>query len=193
MSFASSTFRVLLLAGLWTAVPAASQAQSSTGTTANGFALKDGAYRLNGVVMQLQAGQSTRLSAPLKFTNGLTLRPDGIMVAKDGARQLLGEGKAINQQGDVVNLRDDMMAAEAIQQYDQKVTGATPTVVPSRSIPVDPTITATLRQTEARLQVLRQLADRLNQRASTALGTNSQAEAAQLDAKLRTLDARLRR
>lgn len=115
------------------------------------------------------------------------------MVAKDGARQLLGEGKAINPQGDVVNLRDDMMAAEAIQQYDQKVTGATPTVVPSRSIPVDPTITATLRQTEARLQVLRQLADRLNQRASTALGTNSQAEAAQLDAKLRTLDARLRR
>ncbi|SNS03155.1 DUF6799 domain-containing protein [Hymenobacter mucosus] len=193
MSFASSAFRVLLLAGLWTAVPAASQAQSSTSTTANGFALKDGAYRLNGVVMQLQAGQSTRLSAPLKFTNGLTLRPDGIMVAKDGARQLLGEGKAINPQGDVVNLRDDMMAAEAIQQYDQKVTGATPTVVPSRSIPVDPTITATLRQTEARLQVLRQLADRLNQRASTALGTNSQAEAAQLDAKLRTLDARLRR
>lgn len=152
-------------------------------------ALKDGAYRLHGVVMRLQAGQSTRLSAPMKFSNGLTLRTDGIMVGKDGSRQLLEEGKAINMQGQIVNFRDDMMSAAAIERHDNQVTGYTPTVIEGRTqAPVSPEILASLRRTEARLAVLQQLAARLNERASAALGSSTQSAA--LDAQLRELDAR---
>ncbi|TGD78270.1 DUF6799 domain-containing protein [Hymenobacter wooponensis] len=178
----------LLLAAA-TSNRAAAQSINSTVPTVD---LKDGAYRRNGLVMRLQAGQASRLSAPMQFDNGLTLRPDGIMVSKNGTRQLLEEGKALNMQGQIVNLRDDMKTAADIERHDQQVTGAKPTVVsmPAPSQTVAPEVLAALSRTEARLATLQQLTVLLNERTSSTGSTASQTQA--LDTRIRELNAKLR-
>ncbi|QJX47184.1 hypothetical protein HMJ29_09630 [Hymenobacter taeanensis] len=154
--------------------------------------LKDGAYRRNGLVMRLQAGQATRLSAPMRFDNGLTLRPDGIMVSKDGTRQLLEEGRALNMQGQIVNLRDDMKTAAAIERHDQQVTGAKPTVIitPAPNTTVAPEVLAALQRTEERLATLQQLTVLLNERAASMSGTSPESQT--LDSKIQELQSKLR-
>lgn len=191
MSFLTLSTRLLLCGGLVFATAQHAQAQAAA-TTTTATDLKDGAYRRNGVVMRLQAGQSSRLSAPMKFNNGTTLRPDGIMVSKDGTRQLLGEGKALNLQGDIVNLRDDMKTAEAIERHDEKVTGYKPTVIstPAPAQTTSPELQAAMRRTEERLATLQQMSTLLDQRASTVVGATPQAQP--LDARLRELDAKLK-
>lgn len=191
MSFFSLSASLLLCSGLAFASVQQVQAQAQTATTTT-TDLKDGAYRRNGVVMRLQAGQSSRLSAPMKFNNGTTLRPDGIMVSKDGTRQLLGEGKALNLQGDIVNLRDDMKTAEAIERHDEKVTGYKPTVIsmPAPAQTTSPELQAAMRRTEERLATLQQMSTLLNQRASSTVGTTPQA--APLDTRIQEIDAKLK-
>lgn len=192
MSFLSLSIRLVLCGGLVFASAQYVQAQTTTAGSVTTADLKDGAYRRNGVVMRLQAGQSSRLSAPMKFNNGATLRPDGIMVSKDGTRQLLGEGKALNQQGDMVNLRDDMKTTEAIERHDEKVTGYKPTVIsmPAPKQTASPELQASMRRTEERLATLQQLSTLLDQRASAAIGATPQA--ATLDTRLREIDTKLK-
>ena len=186
-------FRLLFCSSLVLATATANQVVAQASTTAiPTVELKDGAYRRNGVVMRLQAGQASRLSAPMQFDNGLTLRPDGIMVSKNGTRQLLEEGRALNMQGQIVNLRDDMKTAAAIERHDQQVTGAKPTVVamPAPNPTVPPEVVTTLRRTEERLAMLQQLTVLLNERASAA--GNGSAQIQVLDSRIKELDAQLK-
>ncbi|MCB2409507.1 DUF6799 domain-containing protein [Hymenobacter lucidus] len=176
---------------LLTAAPTRAQTQPTATTPAP--SLKDGVVRRGGVTLRLQAGQSSRLSAPITMANGLTVRPDGIMVGKDGSRQMLPEGKAVNMQGTVVNFTDDMMSAPAIEQHARQVTGQpTETTLPGGSLPLVPQRLATeLRRTEQRLLLLQQLSDRLAERTTAAVGPNP--GAATIDTKLQGIDSQLRR
>jgi hypothetical protein len=152
--------------------------------------MKDGVYRKGGVVMRLQAGQSTRLSAPVTMDNGLTIRPDGIMVGRDGTRQMLEEGRAVNLQGQIVGLTDDMMSAPAIEQRARQVAGVTETVLPMPTAgPVSAALAKELRRTEQRAALLQQLSDKLAQRAAAV---SSGSSFAALDAQIQALDAQLK-
>ncbi|MBC6991352.1 DUF6799 domain-containing protein [Hymenobacter sp. BT491] len=152
-------------------------------------ALRDGVFRRGSVMMRLQAGRVSRLTAPLTLANGMVVEPNGTVISKDGARQLLGAGRAVNLQGEIVNFRDDMMSATAIEQYDQQVTGAAATriEVPSTS-PVPPNAAAELLRAERRLALLQQLSELLDQRASTTIKS---ARFQQLDAEIKSLAAQL--
>jgi hypothetical protein len=194
MSFSLLLKRLLFCGSLLVATATShSVCAQTTKAAAPQADLKDGAYRRNGIVMRLQAGQASRLSAPMKFDNGLTLRPDGIMVGKDGSRQLLEEGKALNMQGQIVNLRDDMKTAAAIERHDQQVTGAKPTVI-TRSVSTDivsPEINAAVRRTEERMSTLQQMSTLLNERATTAAGASSQSQS--IDTRIQEIDTKLKR
>ena len=166
-------------------------AAPSSAQTTPAPTLKDGVYRKNGLTMRLQAGQSSRLSAPVKMGNGLTIRPDGIMVSKDGTRQILEEGKAVNLQGQVVNLTDDMMSDPAIQQRARQVAGVTETRISMPGpTPVPQRLANELARTEHRLALLQQLADKLSQR--TALAAGQSVDAAALDAQIKAIDDQLK-
>lgn len=162
----------LLLGGLLTsAVLTPAQAQNQPTTPVQPAAqLKDGAFRRAGKTFRLQAGQVFTLTAPLRFVNGLTLRPDGIMVSKNGNRQLLENGKAINMQGDVVLYRDDMMTPEAISRHDEQTTGAAGTTTITIPAAVNlSALNAELQRTAQRFEQLRQLSQLLDQRATAAV------------------------
>lgn len=136
--------------------------------TTKAVTLKDGAFRRNGKVFRLRAGQATPLTSAMRFSNGLTLQPNGTLISKSGGRRQLAEGRAVNMQGDVVIYRDDMMTARAIEQYDEKTTGAKPTVV---EIPASVNFAAVgpaLQRTAQRLEQLRQLTTLLDERATAA-------------------------
>ncbi|PJJ48774.1 DUF6799 domain-containing protein [Hymenobacter chitinivorans] len=187
--FACLAFASFLL----TAPAALAQTTPAASTSTAAPSLKDGVARRNGLTMRLQAGQMSRLSAPVTMDNGLVVRPDGIMISKDGTRQMLPEGKAVNMQGNIVNFTDDMMSAPAIEQRARQVTGQpTETPVPGATRPLVPQRLATeLRRTEQRLQLLEQLSDRLAERTKVAVGANP--GAAPIDSQLQTIDAQLRR
>lgn len=181
------TFGCLLLA----TTPAL--AQKPAPATTKAATLKDGVARRGGVTLRLQAGQSSRLQAPVTMDNGLVVRPDGIMIGKDGSRQMLPEGKAVNMQGTVVNFTDDMMTAPAIEQHARQATGQpTETVLPGGTIPLVPQRLANeLRRTEQRLALLQQLSERLAERTTAAVG--QAAGSAPIDAQLQDIEAQLRR
>lgn len=174
--------------------PTSAQAQTSpTVPTTSKTTLKDGVFRRNGVMMRLQAGETSRLTVPVTFENGMVARPNGILVSKDGTRQLLGEGKAVNPQGQIVNLSDDMLTAPAIEQHARQQTGQ-PTetrFVVADAGPVPARLGAELLLVEQRLALLQQLTDKLAER-TTAASTNLPA-AASIDAKLTDIDAQLGR
>jgi hypothetical protein len=154
------------------------------------YALKDGAFRDNGVVMRLQAGQATRLEGPLTFADGSVLNPSGIFVKKDGTRQLLPNGQAVNLQGVVVNLRDDMQSAQAIEQRNRAVAGGRgETTIAGAVMPTTATAQQVqqLQQLERRVSLLQQLTDRLAERTAQAVGTAPGAAA--IDTQLRGLES----
>ncbi|GAB3828441.1 DUF6799 domain-containing protein [Hymenobacter jeollabukensis] len=151
------------------------------------YSLKDGAFRENGVVMKLQAGQAFRLEGPLTLNDGSVINPSGILVKKDGTRQLLPNGQAVNMQGVVVNLRDDMQSAQSIEQRNRAVAGgrgeAQITGLPANS--VSPATVQQLQALERRVALLQQLTDRLADRTAQAVGAAPGAAA--LDEQLRGL------
>ncbi|MCC3155646.1 hypothetical protein LJ737_00245 [Hymenobacter sp. 15J16-1T3B] len=152
------------------------------------YSLKDGAFRENGVVMKLQAGQASRLEGPMTLNDGSVISPSGILVKKDGTRQLLPNGQAVNLQGVVVNLRDDMQSAQSIEQRNRAVAGGRGETSIS-GLPGSPVSAATLQQLQAlerRVALLQQLTDRLADRTNQAVGNAPGAAA--LDEQLRRLD-----
>lgn len=169
MLYAPAYLRYALLMGLLAVAAPAAVAQNAPGTPASAAQIKDGAFRRAGKLYQLRAGQTTLLTTPMRFPNGLTLRPDGIMISKNGSRQLLENGKAVNMQGDVVLYRDDMMTPEAISRHDEATTGAAGTT--TVSIPAATNLAALapeLQRTAQRLEQLRQLSALLDERATAA-------------------------
>jgi hypothetical protein len=184
-------YRFLLLLALGTSpLLASAQAPTTQSTTTAG--LRDGAYRKQGVTMRLKGGQATRLLKPLTLTDGSVINPNGLLVRKNGTRQRLPEGQAVNMQGVVVNLRDDMKSETAIVEQLQQVTGSTGET--RFVIPPTPASAATVQQLqllERRVALLQQLSDKLAERTTEA--TPAGAKAAQYDEQLRTIDAQLRR
>lgn len=152
------------------------------------YSLKDGAFRENNVVMRLQAGQATRLDAPLTLNDGSVLNPSGLLVKKDGTRQQLPNGQAVNMQGVVVNLRDDMQSAQSIQERNRAVAGGRgeTTISGLKAPAVSPATLEQLQALERRVALLQQLTDRLADRTTQAVGTAPGAAA--IDEQLRALD-----
>ena len=164
-------------------------AQTSAPSAPPTSQLKDGAFRREGKVYRLQAGQQFPLTVPLRFDNGLTLRPDGIMISKNGTRQLLENGKAINLQGDVVIYKDDMMTAAAIERHDEEVTGGSSVVIEAPAAANIAALVPLLENTTERLALLQQLSILVNTRATAlAAGTTP---APDLESRIEQLNQQL--
>jgi hypothetical protein len=187
----------LLIAGLLLITSATVQAQSKTTVRADipkSALLKDGAFRKNGLTMRLQAGEVSRLSAPLVLENGAVIRSNGIIVSRDGSRQLLPENHAVNMQGSIVLLRDDMLTPRAIAQQAQAVTGSTGETHfalasesgAAGSTTLPPRLTAKLLRTEQRLAMLEEMTTRLEQRTKV-----KSTATAPLDQQLSQIDRQL--
>ena len=179
---------MLLMAGTGAFAQTTSAAKASVPKST---LLKDGAYRRNGLTMRLQAGQASRLSAPLTLENGAVVRSNGIIISRDGTRQLLPENHAINMQGGIVLLRDDMLTPRAIAQQEQAVTGATgETQFLLSSEPgtgsVSPRLTAKLLRTEQRLALLEEITTQLERRTKVKSATTLP-----LDQQLSQIDKQL--
>ena len=187
----------ILLTGLL--LVAAPQAFAQTSRTAKqavpkSTLLKDGAFRRNGVTMRLQAGQVSRLLAPLTLENGAVIRSNGIIISPDGTRQLLAEDHAVNMQGGIVLLQDDMLTARAIDQQAEAVLGATgetrftmaDAARAANKSEVSPRLTAKLLRTEQRLAMLQEMTSRLEQRVKIR-----SASTAPLDQQLSQIDRQL--
>ena len=190
-------FSALILAGLLLAATPAVQAQTKASVKAavpKSTLLKDGAFRINGVTMRLQAGEVSRLAAPLALENGAVIRPNGIIVSPDGTRQLLADNHAVNMQGGIVLLRDDMLTPGAIAQQAQAVTGSTGETRfaigaepgADNKTDVSPRLTAKLLRTEQRLAMLEEMTSKLEQRSKT-----KSAATAPLDRQLSQIDRQL--
>lgn len=152
------------------------------------YSLKDGVFRANNVVMRLQAGQASRLDAPLTLNDGSVINPSGLLVKKDGTRQQLPNGQAVNMQGTVVNLRDDMQSARSIEERNRAVAGGRgeTSISGLESNAVSAATAQQLQALERRVALLQQLTDRLTERTAQAVG--SAPGAAALDEQLRSLD-----
>ncbi|ALD21834.1 DUF6799 domain-containing protein [Hymenobacter sp. DG25A] len=164
---------------------ASAQTQPTTqGQQAVRVSLKDGAFRRKGVMMRIQSGKITRLTSSFQLTNGTTVYPDGHVVTTNGTRQQLPDGRAINMQGEIVGLSDDMLTAATIQQLDQMVTGYTGTVISlPNAVPAE--AATALQRLERKAALLEQLTDRLAQRTAQAVPVSP--EAARLDAQINAL------
>ncbi|MCR5887685.1 hypothetical protein LRS06_07810 [Hymenobacter sp. J193] len=149
-------------------------------------ALKDGAFRRQGTMMRIQSGKITRLTAPLKLTNGTTVHPDGRIVGKNGTQQL-PNGRAINMQGDIVGLSDDMLTADAIQQLDEMVTGYKGTTVAMPNA-VSADAAKALARLERKAALMQQLTEKLAERTAQAVPVSE--EATRINAELSALEAR---
>ncbi|MCC2546166.1 DUF3659 domain-containing protein [Hymenobacter sp. BT175] len=164
-------------------------AQNRAGATP---AFRDGVYLQNGKVMRMQGGKASPLLTPVTMENGLVVNPDGNLVGRDGTRQQLREGQAVNQQGLVVRFSDDMRSEEAIRARRQQVTGETETRIALPGYGTVPSsLTTKLLRAEQRLDFLQQAAALLAERAAATAG--SAPGTAPIDAQLRDLDAQLRR
>lgn len=168
------------------ALPAAAQ-QAAPAPVASPE-LKDGVYRRQGQVFRLQNGQSSVLTQPLALGNGYTIQPSGVLLGPKGTRRQLRDGQAVNQQGQVVNLRDDMFTARAIEEHDRRTTGAQPTVieVPAGQA-LSPEVLAQFQRTQERLYRLQLLASLLAERTARPSGP----EGAALDKRIQQLGQQL--
>lgn len=152
------------------------------------YSLKDGVFRENNAVMRLQAGQASRLDAPLTLNDGSVINPSGLLVKKDGTRQQLPNGQAVNMQGVVVNLRDDMQSSQSIAERNRAVAGGRGETTIS-GLPSPAVSAASLQRLQAlerRVALLQQLTDRLADRTAQAVGSTPGAAA--LDEQLRSLN-----
>ena len=175
------------LAAICLSTAASAQTQPApTGQQTVRTSLKDGAFRRKGVMMRIQNGKITRLSSSFKLNNGTTVSPDGQIVTSSGTRQQLRDGRAVNMQGEIVGLSDDMLTAATIQQLDQMVTGYTGTVISlPNAVPAE--AATALQRLERKAAMLQELTDRLAQRTAQAVPAST--EAARIDAQLSALDA----
>jgi hypothetical protein len=188
--------RVFLAAALLSASASLCAVAQSTpaATSATDYSLKDGAYRLNGQTMRLEAGRSSSLTKALTLSDGSVINTNGTLVRKDGTRQVLANGQAVNMQGVVVNLRDDMLTDQSIVKHNQAVTGSTGETrfsLPGTSGPAaHPAQVQQLLLLEKRFALLQQMTDKVDSRATQALGKTSKASI--YDKELRAINEQLR-
>ena len=189
---------IIAAAALWLAAAPGAQAQvknAAPPSVPEPSLLKDGAFRCNGIMMRLRAGQMSQLSAPLILENGAVVRLSSLIVGHNGSRQLLPEGHAVTMQGDVVQLRDDMLTPRAIDEHAKAITGSTGAAgfgIPDSLAAagrggLSPRLTAKLLRTEQRLVLLEEMSAKLERRTQV-----KSPAAASLDQQLSQLNVELR-
>lgn len=88
-------------------------------------AMRDGAARKFGKMVEIRKGKETPLTRTYTTQNGTKVMANGTVIFPDGRKEKLAEGYAINKQGNKVILEDDMIAPDEIRQHQQQVTGKT--------------------------------------------------------------------
>ncbi|KAA9325398.1 DUF6799 domain-containing protein [Adhaeribacter soli] len=86
-------------------------------------AMRDGAAKKFGKMVEIRKGKESPLTRTYTAENGTKVMTNGTVVFPDGRKEKLAEGYAINKQGNKVILEDDMIAPKEIREQKQRVTG----------------------------------------------------------------------
>lgn len=118
------TYFLLLITVLLLTGADQAPAQSPTGQL-NPANLKDGYAMHQGQMIRIQNGRLAPLTQDVRIENGIIVFRNGMVAFPGKKRQKLSEGYAINLDGKIVLLHDDMMRAEAIREHSRKTVGNT--------------------------------------------------------------------
>jgi len=91
--------------------------------------MRDGVARKFGKMVVIKQGKEMPLTKTYTAGNGTKVLANGTVIFPDGRKEKLTEGYAVNQEGAVVILEDDMIAPEKIRERQQQVTGKTETTI----------------------------------------------------------------
>ena len=76
-------------------------------------------------MIQIRDGQVAPLTREMSLANGLKVSTTGTVTGPGKKRREIAEGYVLNQDGNIVLLKDDMMRYEAIREHAQKTLGNT--------------------------------------------------------------------
>ncbi|GAB2552259.1 DUF6799 domain-containing protein [Rufibacter soli] len=106
-------------------VSGAQQGQDSLVTRSN---IKDNTiFWQQGKLVQHRGGKLYAVEAPVQYSNGTTVTPDGQVHLPDGKTYTLKQKNAVSPQGRVVLVADDIFTHNTIIEQEKKVVGDTET------------------------------------------------------------------
>lgn len=85
--------------------------------------MRDGVVMTGGKVMKIEKGEATRVEDEVTLRDGTKVRANGTVVQGDGTEKRLREGKAVNERGQIVSARHDMLSYEAILRHEYRKLG----------------------------------------------------------------------
>ncbi|WP_197088601.1 DUF6799 domain-containing protein [Rufibacter radiotolerans] len=119
---------VCLLLGTWVCLPTASWAQQGQDTMITRSTIKDNTiFWQQGKLVQHKGGKLYAVEAPIQYSNGTTVSPDGQVRMPDGKTYTLKQKNAVSPQGRVVLVADDIFTYNTIIEQEKKVVGDTET------------------------------------------------------------------
>ncbi|AKQ47338.1 hypothetical protein TH63_19505 [Rufibacter radiotolerans] len=109
-------------------MPTASWAQQGQDTMITRSTIKDNTiFWQQGKLVQHKGGKLYAVEAPIQYSNGTTVSPDGQVRMPDGKTYTLKQKNAVSPQGRVVLVADDIFTYNTIIEQEKKVVGDTET------------------------------------------------------------------
>lgn len=85
--------------------------------------MRDGVVMTDGKTLQIRGGEATPVEDAVTLRDGTRVQADGTVVQPDGTQKKLRNGKAVNERGQIVSARHDMMSYEAILRRESRLLG----------------------------------------------------------------------
>lgn len=119
---------VFLFLGSLLSLPSTSWAQQGQDTMITRSNIKDNTiFWQQGKLVQHKGGKLYAVEAPIQYSNGTTVSPDGQVRTPDGKTYTLKQKNAVSPQGRVVLVADDIFTLNTIVEHEKKVVGDTDT------------------------------------------------------------------
>ncbi|GGK84607.1 DUF6799 domain-containing protein [Rufibacter glacialis] len=164
------SFSLLLLSVALSCVPHFSLAQQTSDSLITRATIKDNTiFWQQGKLVQHRGGKLYELQEPVQYKNGTVVSPNGQVRLPDGKNYTLKQKNAVNPQGRVVLVADDIFTHTTIIEHEKKVVGDTEIKITTINGQVvsagnnQQQITYTTAQMK-RLQLLEQIVHLLEQR-----------------------------
>jgi hypothetical protein len=119
---------VCLFLGTSFSLPLVSWAQQGQDSLVTRSNIKDNTiFWQQGKLVQHRGGKLYAVDAPVQYSNGTTVTPDGQVRLPDGKTYTLKQKNAVSPQGRVVLVADDIFTLNTIIEQEKKVVGDTET------------------------------------------------------------------
>ncbi|AMM50546.1 hypothetical protein TH61_04265 [Rufibacter sp. DG15C] len=141
-------------------------------------------------------GNLEAIDEPVKYPNGTSISPEGKVRLANGKTYTLSMKQAINPQGNIVLVADDLFTYNAIQEQERQVAGDTETKIvvingQISSIKESGKTNATPTGMQKKVELTRQLVDLLEQRSKLLEAKLAATEKDKTAAQVKGLNARI--